>query len=796
MPYNADQIHFYQQYPDHRYAGQQARANQNASNTAPMRYAPLEVVVPQHMYHQQPVQQGYYMNQQAYAQAGNYPPASTRLQHPSHQGYQQPLRPSQHVQAPQQSSIVVEVPLKSAKDSNTPHVDHQLLFLALAEEYLEAAHSSTMLEALTKGEAQLDDYYKLVSTALGCMESVLKKYRLTPVKEAHLRLTYARTLYEETDNDLEAETALSKGIDLCERNKLLDLKYTMQVLLSRVLYKSSPKAAMKAIDGIIEDVAAYKHVAWEYAFRLLRAKLSLRMTTHQDFLAAVHHLQKTSNLANRRGDHAIFAFATVLEALAHLRSSSSDSVDQTQRALAATRQFQLSQDVNSIPQIQVLVQYVDLCSSLQQANPEQIDQKLSEMQQVMDQIVDDTNWLDDGSLCLPLTRKSVQNIASLGVDIVQERNGRPVLMLTWLPKRDLYSIGYLLSAVASSYKNAQGSHKAELFLDEGLGLIRSSLDASKLTSESLASSTDWRTWRKTLECQFLLEKAFLLCARSEWEKARTILDEIKNISVMLQGKIPLDFRSLYRYLEGTICQGTGNLTKALAIFRGSDLALPPNSNKTSHNNLRRDIALLAAVNTILILRSPSHSSHHLLPTILSTIDPYLSVSPNKNLLASRSLLISNLPPSTHDLLSSESLSSTLLIKKHLSTALNIAKTIGNAQITAMTLSVMSAKFFKGVVGEQAEKSARAGQNMAFKSGMKLWMSVSNGMLAETLERQGKRDEAERVRKAAVRIAGQMPRAVQRFEGDEECSDAIGREEKAKMEGDEEEEEDDEKDELA
>lgn len=692
--------------------------------------------------------------------------------------------------------------MKSAKDSTSPNVDQQLL-LALADEYLEAAHSNTMLEALSRGEAQLDDYYKLVSTALGCMETVLKKYRLTPIKEANLRLTYARTLYEETDNDLEAETALGKGIDLCERNKLPDLKYTMQVLMSRVLYKSSPKAAMKAIDGIIEDVAAYKHVAWEYAFRLLRAKLSLRMATHQDFLAAVHHLQKTAHLAHRRGDDAIFAFATVLEALAHLRSSSSDSVDQTRRALAATRQVQLSQDVNGIPQIQILVQYVDLCFSMQQANPDEIDQKLSKMQQVMDQIVDDANWLDDGSLCLPLTRKSVQNTVSMGGDIVNERNGRPVLMLTWLPKKDLYSIGYLLSAVASSYKNAQGTHKAEQFVDEGLGLIRSSLDASKDSPESLASSMDWRTWRKLLECQFLLEKAFLLCARSEWEPARTVLSEIHNTGVRLQGPMPLDFRYLYRYLEGTICQGTGDLSKALAIFGGKDLALPPNSNKSSHNNVRRDIALLAAINTILIIRSPRHPSHHLLPTILSTIDPYLAVSPNKHLLASRSLLISNLPPSSHHLISSESLSSTLLIKKHLSTALNIAKTIGNAQITAMTLSIMSAKFFKGVVGEQAEKSARAGQNMAYKSGMKLWMSVGNGMLAETLERQGKRDAAERVRIAAVRIAGQMPRAVQRFEGEgegeEEGGGAIGRVGKAGREdadADADGEEDDDQDELA
>ncbi len=794
MPYNADQLHDYQQHAEHLLTGHQYTGGQYVSKTADVQVPPRQNVAPQHLYHQQPLQHGYYMSQQASPQAANYPPGLVQGQDFPQPGHQKSLTPSHQDAFPQQPRIQVEVPSKATTDPIPPPVNYPLLLLALADEYLEAAHSSEMLAALARGEAQLDEYYKIVSTALGCMETVLKKFRLPPVKEAHLRLHFARTLYEETDNDLEAETALSKGIDLCERNKFLDLKYTMQILLSRVLYRSSPKAAVKAIDKLIEDVAAYKHTAWEYAFRLLRARLSLRMATQQDSVAAVLHLRKTADLAHKRGDHAVFAFATVTEALTHLQSSSSDSVDLAQRALAATRQVQLSQDVNSIPQIQVLIQYVDLCSSLQQANPEQIEQKLSEMQQVMDRIVDDPNWLDDGSLFLTLMPKSVHGGAPMGGDIVQERNGRPVLALTWLPKRDLYSIGYLLSAVASGQKNAQGNHKAELFLDEGLGLIRSNLDASKLPPESLSCSVDWKNWRKILECQFLLEKAFLLCARSEWERARLVHDEIKDIAIMLQTRFSSDFRSLHRYLDGTIHQGTGNVTKALVIFRSDDLALPPSSKKTSHNDLRRDIALLAAINTILIIRSPTHQSHHLLPTILSAIDPYLSVSTNKHLLASRSLLISNLPPSTHNLLTTESLSSTLLIKKHLSTALNIAKTIGNAQITAMTLSVMSAKFFKGVVGEQAEKSARAGQNMAYKSGMKLWMSVSNGMLADTLERQGKREEADRVRHAAIRLAGQLPKALQRLEGEKEGSAASGEERRPKMVGDDDD--DNEKDELA
>lgn len=39
-----------------------------------------------------------------------------------------------------------------------------------------------------------------------------------------------------------------------DQNKLLDLKYTMQQLLARMLHKSNPKAAAKAVDKMIEDV--------------------------------------------------------------------------------------------------------------------------------------------------------------------------------------------------------------------------------------------------------------------------------------------------------------------------------------------------------------------------------------------------------------------------------------------------------------------------------------------------------------------------------------------------------------
>lgn len=79
----------------------------------------------------------------------------------------------------------------------------------------------------------------------------------------------------------------------------------------------------------------------------------------------------------------------------------------------------------------------------------------------------------------------------------------------------------------------------------------------------------------------------------------------------------------------------------------------------------------------------------------------------------------------------------------------------------MTLTFMSWKYFRGVVGEQAEKSARAGRAMAKKANDRLWVSVTDEMLAETLERQGKSEEAMAVRDEGQRVVMGLPGSLKK-----------------------------------
>lgn len=72
---------------------------------------------------------------------------------------------------------------------------------------------------------------------------------------------------------------------------------------------------------------------------------------------------------------------------------------------------------------------------------------------------------------------------------------------------------------------------------------------------------------------------------------------------------------------------------------------------------------------------------------------------------------------------------------------------------------MSNRFFKGVVGEQADKAGRAGKAMAGKWGNPMWVGVTGGVVAEGLEMRGLRAEAEKVWREVERV--EVPVGVRR-----------------------------------
>lgn len=257
-------------------------------------------------------------------------------------------------------------------------------------------------------------------------------------------------------------------------------------------------------------------------------------------------------------------------------------------------------------------------------------------------------------------------------------------------------------------------------------------------------------WRRILYCNLLLQQIFLASARTDWDLARQTLTELRTISQELGDSVPDAVHCLMQYARGSIAQATGDLQTALHTYQPLINTLTPSVSKTARNNPCRDTAILAAINTALILHDPSHPSHAHLPTLLTTLDTFCKSSANKYIQTAYYLISATLQTD-----------STIQTKQFLHHALTSATAIENSQITCITLALMSWKFFRGVVGEQAEKSARAGRARAGRAGDRVWVGVTDEVLADTLELQGKGEEARGFREEGRQIAMGLPFALQR-----------------------------------
>lgn len=187
----------------------------------------------------------------------------------------QPLHDVQQISNNRQAVHAISKPSPQMlpRQSSNTQLDQPMLLMSLAEEFFDAAHELAPSVSLSMVNANVGAYEKLISTGLGCLDTALKHVKLPPRAEANIRLRYAGVLYEETENYMEAETALSKGLVLCERvgsffsnfaklsnnssqHHYYDLKYAMQFLLAQFMFKKNPKASLKALDNHISDAEA------------------------------------------------------------------------------------------------------------------------------------------------------------------------------------------------------------------------------------------------------------------------------------------------------------------------------------------------------------------------------------------------------------------------------------------------------------------------------------------------------------------------------------------------------------
>lgn len=123
-----------------------------------------------------------------------------------------------------------------------------MLLVSLAEEYLAAAHQLAPYVAESVNEVQVAEYQRLVALALGCLEATFKRAKPPPRVEAKVRLRYASVLLEETTNYMEAETALVKGLQICENVSDSELRWQALTDASYIIVISNTRCNLSKLN--------------------------------------------------------------------------------------------------------------------------------------------------------------------------------------------------------------------------------------------------------------------------------------------------------------------------------------------------------------------------------------------------------------------------------------------------------------------------------------------------------------------------------------------------------------------
>lgn len=632
---------------------------------------------------------------------------------------------------------------KSSASMQKPgHVETLPLLLCVAEDCFAKAHAAASKIARSMSESELKEYNKMVATGLGCLEVAMNSNKLWPRLEARLCLRYASLLIEETTNIMEAETALTRGILVCEKHRFIDLKYCSQFLLMKTLFQRNPKAAFKSLDTHIMDATMFKHAPWVYAFRFLKAAFHIQSGTAADH-HALENLRRMASIATTRDEKAIFVMVMLLEGLSHLNTMKDDWINRVQNCIAQAQKLQFD-DAAHLPQLDVLLLLLDLACSLRQKSHRDAAQKLSVLQSKLEELRNNPSWSSvSDELLLPVRRVVNDAAPTLSRDteaILRRGDGAfDYLVLSALGKQESFALAYIFNGIVALYKSTTLGRSSTIWT-EAVRLLedKNSTSGPKPFPDAFAHAQ----WAKGVSNYAQVLIGLQAATLSDWRKVRTCLD---GLGTAQQPNGFLDVLTLY--LTGVFKQGTAMLGQALTIWKDPRFAMDRNGtpqNNSSH--IASELCILAALNRIWIMQSPAHCNDGETAQLLDFLRPLCEDNPDMDIRIAYNLVLASItldPPLPIN-----------QVKQHMKLSLNGAQNTSNTHFLSIALNIMRNKLFENVVGEQALKSARAGTAQAKKSGNVLWMSVAEGMLAQSLDQQGLKEEAERTREEGIRLANE------------------------------------------
>ncbi|KAF2865668.1 cohesin loading factor-domain-containing protein [Massariosphaeria phaeospora] len=596
--------------------------------------------------------------------------------------------------------------------------DLRLLLLATADEYINAARGLGSRAAMSQQAADVRQYHKLMATGLACMDAVLKRYNQTPRDEAKLRLRYASLLVEETENSVMIEDVMTKGIALCNRSRLVDLRYAMLHLQARYQFKSNHRAALKSLDQPIQETETFQHIVWVYAFRFLKVSLTLQIPGRPEISSALQQLHAIAAHAKSRGDHAIFVTCSALEAMIHLRTSGAEHLEHAQRAIAAARSLQLQTSVKQLGQIAVLIDSVDVACGIQQGQAN--DKKMLALQEK----VDTDRGPEDGVFSVLIEKSTGGGLTSATGGVFRKsQDGKDELVFSWLPKADLKTLAYYLSGMTCLPED-----KGASYLQEGFKLTQHCLQRPSTYRVSIPQYLNQRNWMKALNWHVTFALGILACFKEDIPTGSQFLQTLQR----QKGQFPFhgneSFARQLSYLSGILDQAAGSTDLALRAYSSPLFNLP---DAGAHLDLKTDISILAAMNRLLILRDPTHPSHYLTQVLFAQLAPLCTEHPNQYIAAAFGIM--------RAIINSDN---TINRQKTLiHGALTKAQATKNNQFMTLCLCYMASRFFQDQVGAQPIKSARAARSVSRQGRSSLWQAVAYGLCVNTFRRNGLEEDA-------------------------------------------------------
>ncbi|KAI1452926.1 cohesin loading factor-domain-containing protein [Annulohypoxylon moriforme] len=626
------------------------------------------------------------------------------------------------------------------------HADTNSLLICLAEEFFTKARGESISIVESVDSQSLHEYQKLVATGLGCLEVVLDSPKLAPRLEAQVRFRYASILCEETNNVMEAETALTKGITLCERNRFADLKYAMHFLQIKLLFaQQKVKAAMISVDGRIRDAEVMKHYHWVYAFRFLKTSIYLQSANPAE-THALENLKAIANLASHNNDRAIFVAASLLEGLSLLKTMKDDAIVRIQACIAQAMKYQL-EDSFHIPQLHILALMLDLACSLHQKSVQVISQKLKCLQDHIDSFMHDKSWPPiDAKLLLPI-RKGNPLVISQDTSAVlrpgQDNDPYDYLAMSFWTKLEAFTVTYTYSGLALLYQTPRNDRRIFGLWEEALTNLQKGIRLQGLPN-SLADAIARSDWQKEWMCYLYILQGLHLAAHTRWAEVKQCVTQLEAmVKPPLEGIVAL----YSRYLAGVYHQGTGDLKTASTIYGDRIFSLDDGNDRNgSRKTAEMEVSLLATFNRIWIMQHPNYRDDRSTLDLLEQLRPLCADHPNLEIRTAYNLVLAAVQTNPPIPMTA--------VKMHISTALSNAQSLGNVQTLSIALNVMRAKLFQDIVGDQALKSAKAASNQAKRSGNTLWMSVADGMLAQSFDVQGQSLDARKAWEDATQYAQQ------------------------------------------